>query len=246
MSMPSPAVENRGGLAVALAIFSAPKQAFASLAAVPTWGWAFLIGVVLLVGGSFLSQAATLHYMAATIPQKLLESPAIQKLPADQQQSMVAMQLGVATTFAKFAWVTAPITILLGALLQSVGFLIVAKIAKSPVGFKRFWAVAINIAIVSIGLSSVVTGLILTLRGADSVTSAADIYRAVPSLSWVAPGASVKLAAFLAGFSVFSIWSAFLATYGLMYTGQVPKTTAITGAAVLLLLGALLGAAFAQ
>jgi hypothetical protein len=246
MSMSSPAVQNRGGLAVALAVFSAPKQAFASLAVVPTWGWAFAIVAVLAIAGSLLSQAATLHYMAATIPQKLMESPAIQKLPADQQQSMIAMQLGFATTFAKFGWVTAPITVLLFSLLQSVGFLIIAKIAKSSVGFKRFWAVAINISIVSIGLGSVATGLILTLRGPDTIASAADLYRAVPSLAWAAPGAPVKLAAFLSGFSVFSVWSTVLATFGLMYTGQVPKTTAIVGSVVLLFLGAVVGAAFAQ
>jgi hypothetical protein len=247
MSTSSPAaVPERGGLAVALAVLTAPKQAFSSLAVVPTWGWAFLIAVVLTAGGSLLSQAATLHYMAVAIPQKLMESPAIQKLPADQQQSMLAMQLGIATTIAKFGWVAAPITILFFSLLQSVGFLIVAKIAKSPVGFKRFWAVAINIAIVSSGLLSVATGLILTLRGPDSIASAADLYRAVPSLAWAAPEAPVKLAAFLSGFSVFSIWGTVLAAFGLMYTGQVPKTIAISGAVVLLLLGAAFGAGFAQ
>jgi hypothetical protein len=246
MSTSSPAVRNRGGLAVVLALFSAPKEAFASLAVVPTWGWAFAIVVVLTVVGSLLSQAATIHFMTTTMPQKLLENPSIAKLPAEQQQSMVAMQVGFATTIAKFNWLIAPITVLLGALLQSVGFLIVAKIAKSPVGFKRFWALAINIGIVGIGLASVVTGLILTLRGPESIASGADLYRAIPSLSWAVPDAPVKLAAFLSGFSVFSIWSTILATLGLMVTGQVPRNTAIVGAIVLLLLGAVVGAAFAQ
>jgi hypothetical protein len=238
---------NRGGIPTALAVITSPKSAFAALRAVPTWGWAYLFAVVLAIVGAFLIQPAVLHVLTVSVPQQLAKNPAIARLPADQQQKQIAAAAGMLQTFGKLQWLSTPFGILIIGLLQAIGLLVIAKIGRSEATFKQFWAVAINITIVSVGLSSIVAGVIALIRGADSYGSSAELLASVPSLAWLVPDGPVKLVAFLAGLSnPFALWSTVLAVLALMVVGGLAQSGAIVGGVVLLVLGAAVGAAFVQ
>ena len=57
-----PPAERANGLATYLKVFYAPSEAFATLARVPTWGWAAIIGVILTLVSTLILMPATLHY----------------------------------------------------------------------------------------------------------------------------------------------------------------------------------------
>ncbi len=243
----SSAPAKTGGIPTAIAIVTAPKSAFQALRAVPTWGWAFLIATVLAIVGSFLTQAATMHLIAASMAKTLAASPSIANMTPEKQQAAIAQATSFGQVAAKFGWIAAPIAVLLIGLLQSVGMLVIAKIAKSTVGFKSFWASAINISIVSYGIGSIVIGLIATLRGAESFSSQRDLLAAMPSAALLLGNAPVKLVALIGALTnPIAIWSTVLTFFALLIVGNVPKRTAQIGAIALLVIGSAVGAAFAS
>jgi hypothetical protein len=127
-----------------------------------------------------------------------------------------------------------PITVLIGSLVATIVMLIFKAIGRGDGGFKQLWCAAMNIAVVSVGVYSILAGLIALVRGAATYNSTADAYRALPSLAWLVPHATVKTAAFLAAFNVIGLWSAVLVAIAMMYVAKTSKANGAICAIVLL------------
>ena len=242
-----PTIAPKGnGLTTALDIIASPSDAFARLRVVPTWGWAFLIATVLGIVGSFLGAAANEHAAVTSIPVTLAKNPTIAAMPAEQRQKMIERQIGIAKGFSKFNFVFVPIVLLISALLQSVYLLILNAATRGQGNFKKFWALAINISIVGIGLSALILGVIQLIRGPEAFNSMADVYGAVPSLGWIVPGTSGFMHGFLASMSVFNFWATGLFALGLIAIARIKPAQAYVGAAVMLIIGGLIAGGFAM
>lgn len=244
MSTSTPAAPRNGLLNVADVIV-APATAFERLRVVPTWGWAFLVAALLGVAGLLLMMPAQMHAFDQYGPALYASQDAVKKLPADKQQEMIAKMMSFGKMGLQFSWIFAPIIFLIGALLQTVIMLIGNAIGKGDGTFKRLWAVAVNVSIIG-GIGLLLTGLIALVRGPAAFDTPSAVQFALPSLALLAPGAPVKLGAFLGTISITSLWSTYLIATGMGIVARVPRAVAWITAVVGLLLAACLAAAFAQ
>ncbi len=236
--MSEPAVDRRSGLATVADIIIAPSTAFARLREAPTWGWAFLVATVLGIIGSVLVEPTILHVLQTTLPAQLAANPDMAKLPADQQQVAINRVLGITKIFAQFGFVFVPIGILVSALVQGLIMLIVNAIAHGDGHFKKYFALSVNVSIVGVGLSSLVVGIIVLVRGPGSFDTTTSVQAAVPGLGLLVPGARGVLAGFMGSMNVFSLWSIALLALGMTGVGRIPRVPAWTAAIIMLLLTA--------
>ena len=233
-----PAASPRNGLAVVWDVVVAPFSAFAALRERPAWLWAFVITCVLGIIGAVLQIPAASNVVAAT----LAHSPSFASLtPAQQQQ-----QLGLAQTIQHYSWTVYPIAVLVAAAVSALVLLIANAIGKGTGSYRLFFALTMNVAIISYGLGYLYVGIVAALRGGDAFASQADLIGALPGLSWLAGGAGPKVVVFLAGLNVFSIWSAVLLTLGAERVAGIPRVVAAVAAAVLLFGAAAFAAAFTR
>jgi hypothetical protein len=230
--------QSSNGLATYFKVLYAPGEAFSTLARVPTWGWAAIIGIILTVVATAIGVPAILHLIQAG------QEKAIQQLPADQaatQRAVLAkvpQALYIALAFVQgllipwFAW-----------LIGAVVFLIGASLSGGEARFKSAWVCALNLYIIG-AVGAVATYVIVALRGAANVSSSADLY-ALPSLAMLVPG-SVKLQALLYSFNLVNIWYYIVAVIALEQVMKMSRTAAIVTVLVLAVLGGCLGGAFAK
>ena len=122
-------------------------------------------------------------------------------------------------------------------------FLIGAALGGGEARFKNAWVTATNAYGVA-AIGSIVSGIIVALRGADSVNSTMDMY-ASPSLAMLVHG-SPKLGAFLYAFNVFNLWYYVVVIIALEHMLKLSRTAAIVTVVILALLGACVGALFAK
>ena len=236
-----PTIAPKGnGLTTALDIIASPSDAFARLRVVPTWGWAFLIATVLGIVGSLLGSAAAEHAAMASIPAAMAKNPIDATKSAEQRQQTLELQISITKATIKFNFAFVPLAVLLSALLQTVYLLIVNAITRGHGSFKKFWALAINVAIVGIGLALVVSGIIELIRGPEAFNSVGDTLNAIPSLAWIVPGTTGLLHGFLASISIFALWSTGLIALGLIGIARIKPVQAYTSAGILLVVGALI------
>ncbi len=226
------------GLATYLKVLYAPGEAFATLARIPTWGWAAIIGIGLTVVATAIGIPAIVHLIQAQ------QDKAMQQLSADQaaaQRAVLAkvpQMLYVALSFIQgllipwFAW-----------LIGAVVFVIGAALGGGEARFKSAWVSAVNLYIIG-AIGALATYIIVALRGTASVASSADLY-ALPSLAMLVPG-SVKLQAFLYSFNVLNLWYYIVAIIALGQMMKMSRSASIVTVAVLAVLGGCLGAAFAK
>jgi len=238
LSTSPPSVAPRSSLYNAVDIIVAPATAFDRLREVPAWGWAFLIVSVLGAIGSLLAAPATMHALQTTLPAQLAANDAIAKLPPDQQQRAIANALGFTKVMTQISWLFVPVLVLLVALIQALVMTIANAIAHGDGTFKKFFALSITVTVVGIGLSSIVLGIIVLVRGADSFESATAVQSALPSLGLLAPGSKGALAGFLGALNVFYLWSTALLALGMVRVGRITPPVAWSSAIVLLLLTA--------
>jgi len=236
--MSEPTVDRRSGLATVVDIIVSPSAAFARLREAPTWGWAFLIATVLGVIGSVVVGPAISHVLQTTLPAQLAANPDIAKLPADQQQTMIARTLSISSVVAQFSFVFVPIGILIAALVQGLIMLIANAAAHGDGTFKKYFALSVNVSVIGIGLSYLVVGIIVLVRGANSFDSTTAVQGAVPGLALLLPGAHGPLAGFFGSMNVFSLWSIALLAIGMTGVGRIPRVAAWITAIVMLLLTA--------
>jgi hypothetical protein len=230
------------GLQNVVDVILAPKNAFARLRTAPTWGWAFIIAVVVGAVGSFFVMPAVAHAIQATWPAMVAADPRMAAMTPEQQQSA----LNVTLFIIRLAWVATFIAVPLGILITTVVMLIFNAIGRGSASFANLWAVSANIAVPTVALSYAVLAIVVMLRGAQSFDTPVSVSEALPSLALLAPGAGVKLATFLATINVFQIWGAVLVYLAMRTTAKVGAVPAVLAAILMPLIAALLAAAGAR
>jgi hypothetical protein len=238
MAIDSTETPKANGLKTAIDIVIAPKEAFEALRLSPTWGWAFLITVVLAIVAYFVMMPASLHGIAGDFAK----NPQVAQMSADQQQKMVDITKVWYPIGAAFL----PVIVLFFSLIEALIMLVFNALGRGSGTFKTLWASSVNIGVIY-GISQIVGMAVVLLRGADSFASAGDVQRSVPSLALLAPaGAGIKLVAFLATITPFSIWSIVLVMMTMTIVARVPKVQAWLAAILCWVLPALLAVVFAK
>jgi hypothetical protein len=222
----------------AIDIVIAPNAAFERIREVPTWVWAFVVASILGAIGSVLLTPALIHAADLTMPANLAASPDIAKLPPDQQQSMIALRMKFSHVILQLTWLFVPLGLLLVGLLQALVMLLGNAIGRGDGTFRKYFALSLTVSVVGTGLGTLVTGLIVMLRGASSFESQSAVTGSMPGLGLLVPGAHGALAGFLAVFTVFSLWSVALVALGMVRVGRVSPPIAWTLAILMLLIGA--------
>jgi Yip1 domain len=187
-------------------IIVSPKDAFESLRENPVWGWALLATLVLMIVGYFLQQPATQHASYGSMQHALATNPIYSTL-SDEQKRRVLDRVAHPPAFqTAFGIGTLVIVIFVATLFNAVILLAANALGRGSGDFKHLFAGSMAIAVPSLGLYSVVLGIICRVLGAEHFATVSDMYRAVPSLALLAPGAGGKPGAFLAGIQIFSLW----------------------------------------
>ena len=238
MNTPDAPARRPSPIANAVDIVVAPNAAFDRLREVPTWVWAFVIASVLCAIGWLLLAPAMIHAMETSAPAKLAASPQLAKLPPEQQQSMIAMQIKFSRIFFQLLWLLAPIGVLFVGLIQAVILLIGNAVGHGDGTFKKYFALSVTVSVIGTGLATLALGIIVTIRGASTFEDQNAVTSSLPSLALLAPGAHGALAGFLGAFSVFTLWAAGLLAFGMVRVGRISPPIAWTVSILMLLVGA--------
>ena len=231
------------GIKTVLDTIVAPKEAFESIRLVPTWGWALAIAIVLTALGTYLITPAIQHATASAWPQQVAASPQLARLTPEQQQSALA----TTEKFISISWIFVIFVVPIYCLIEAVIMLIFNALGHGQGSFGKYFAAACNIAVPAAGVSSLINALVVNLRGASSFNSPASVQQAVPSLAMLIPVANnVKLAAFFATVTPFTIWATALSIMAMLIVGRVPKLQAWLAGIVLFLIPSLIAVAGAR
>ena len=228
------------GLSILWDLVVAPAAALAALRERPVWLWAFIVTSVLGAIGSVLIIPAGEHVATTAFAQLAQTDPNVSALSPERQKSMLAISIGV----QHFVWAFYPIIVMVGTLVSALVMLIVNAIGKGDGGFRKFFALAMNVAFINFGIGYLLVGLLAYLRGPDSFATQRDIANVIPSLGWLV--SDPKLGTFLSSINPLSLWSTALVGVGLQNVAHIKSAAAWTGAILLLVLPALFGAAFAK
>lgn len=220
----------------------APKEAFESIRIIPTWGWALLVAIVLTAIGTYLITPAIQHAVAASWPQQVAANPKLAQMTAEQQQSYLA----ISQKFISFTWIFVIVGVPIICLIEAVVMLIFNALGRGQGTFGKYWAASCNIAVVGAGISSVVNAIVVTLRGAESFNSPQSVQQAIPSLAMIVPNTGVKVTAFLASVTPFTIWATALSIAAMLIIGRVGKVQAWLAGIIMFIIPALLAVAGAK
>jgi hypothetical protein len=237
-TLPQAPAERSNGLATYVKVLYAPSEAFATLARIPTWGWAAIGGIVLTLIATMIGLPAILHLIQAGQQKALEQLPADQAAAQRQILAKVPHAVYVGISLVQ-AFVIPWLVWLFGAVIFAIG----AALGGGEARFKPAWVGAVNLYIIG-ALGAVVSYVIVALRGAENVSSAADLF-ALPSPAMLLHG-SVKFEAFLNAFNVVNIWSYVVTVIALEHLMKMNRTAAIVTVVVLALLGGGIAAAFAK
>lgn len=235
MSLSETTVDRRSGLLNVIDVIVAPKAAFSRLRIVPTWGWAYLVAVLLGIASTLMIEPATLHALDKSLPAQLAANPNITKLPQAQQGPAIERTLAMTHTMVQFQWILIPIALLIAGLVQALVLTIANAASRGDGTFGKFFALSQTVMVLGSGLSSLVLGLIVVIKGPDSFDSQSAVLGSIPSLALLAPGVKGALGGFLAAFSVFNLWATALLAFGATIVGKVKPAAAWTAAIVMLL-----------
>lgn len=242
MSTTAPVAAKANGLSTVINTIAAPSEAFESLRVAPTWGWALVFTIVLMVIGAYLQGPATRHAGMMQTQQMMNTSSLFASLTPAQKAAAVAR----AGQPSPWPYLVTVIVLFIAVLFNTVIVLIGNAVGRGQADFKRLWCGSMNIAVPTVGLGGVVLGIITMLRAPDTFNNSLDIARAMPSLAWLVPGGSPSLIAFGSAISIFTLWGLFLNATMLRVTAKTSTGVAYGFAALITLLGGLLFAAFAS
>ncbi|MBV9278019.1 MAG: hypothetical protein JOZ97_07270 [Candidatus Eremiobacteraeota bacterium] len=232
---PPPTPTPANGLTTALQIVAAPRSALERLRVAPTWGWAFLIAVVLGAVGTFLSVPAALHSVSASLAHQMAANPTYSQMSDSQRHQLLESTL----VAVRYGWAFIPFVLLVGGLVQTIILLAFNAIGRGDAGFRTLWAANINIAIPGFGLYLLVGGLIAVIRGPLAYNSSLDSFLAMPSVAWFSTHAGPATIAFLAAFNAFSIWAFALTVAAMIIVARTSVLNAYAASATILVLAAL-------
>ena len=186
--------------------------------------------------GSYLIIPALTHGLAGTFAHMAATDPRMQSLTPAQRQNVEALQEKI----IGFGWVFAFVGVPFAAFVGAIVLLIFDKIGRGEGSFAKYWAAACNIGVPALALSSIVSAIIVLIRGADSFGTTLDVQQALPTLAMLTPAAPAKLTAFLAAITPFTLWGAGLNVAALRIIGKVAALPAWLGALTLLLVPAII------
>jgi hypothetical protein len=212
----------------------APTDAFARLRETPTWGWAYLIAVVLAMLATLALVPALRHAMDASLPAQLAASPNIAKLPPAEQQKQIARIASAQSIILNFTWIGSIVIVPLVAIVQTAVMLLANKIGGGDATFRRLWALALNVQVAG-SIGGLILAAIVLIRGAASFDDPAQIQVVLPNLSMLAPGLPHVAGAFLGAINVAAIWQTVLLGLGLIAVARVSRPVAWSTAIVMLL-----------
>ena len=234
MDLGSTETTRSSGLKTVLDTVVAPKEAFERLRTTPTWGWAFLITLVLYAAASYLMMPAIAHATQASWPQMVAANPTLSALTPAQQQT----QLDFVLKFVGFSWAFAIVAVPIVLLFQTIVMTIFKAAGRGDAGFGTLWAVACNVAVPALGISAICAAIIVVLRGPDAFDRTVDVAASVPSLGMIVPAAAPKLHAFLSAINPFTLWGCALVAGAMIVTARVSKPLAWATGIVILAFGA--------
>jgi hypothetical protein len=238
---PAPRVN---GLKTVVDIIVAPKDAFESLRENPVWLWALLVALVLMIAGYFLEQPATQHASYGSMQHALATNPLYATLSDEQKQRILARVAHPPAYQTALGIGGLVISLFLATLLNAVILLAGSAVARGTGDFKHLFAGSMNIAVPSLGIFALVLGVICRMLGADHFATIADMYRVVPSLAFLAPGATGRLGTFLGGIQLFALWGCGLNILMMRILAGVRGALAWLVPLLILIAGALLQAGF--
>lgn len=238
MGVSAPAVQSNG-LSTVVDTIASPAEAFERQRTAPTWGWALVVAIVLMLIGAYLQGPAARHAAVAST-QKMMASSTLFANMSDAQKQQAVERAGKQSVFT---YVGPVIGLFIAVFFNTIILLLGNAIGRGQADFKRLWAGSMNIAVPTLGIGAIVLGVITMMRGADAFDSTLALVRAVPSLAMLVPGGSAVLVAFLSGISIFTLWGFFLNATMMRVTAKTSPAIAYTFATIVLLLGALFAAA---
>jgi hypothetical protein len=241
IDQPQPAAtapaERANGLATYFGILFSPSEAFETLSRAPMWGWACLLGLIIVIIGSIVGLPATIHIA------QVAQQAQIAQTPADQQQTMrdaigktqnllpIFIIVG-AVIFPWVSWVITALVIMAG-----------TAIGRGAVNFGNAWVLSVNTFIIT-ALGALIGNVILRLQGPENISKASDAY-AIPSLAMLVHG-DPKTAAVLYAFNVINIWYYFILALGIQRLMKMSAAAAWTTTIVFAVILALIAMAFAK
>ena len=231
------APQKANGLLTYLSVLWSPSEAFDRLRQTPTWGWAALVGIALILISTIISMPEIVKVAQIAQDQRLATMTADQAAAA--RQAMASMR-GLTPVFAIvgvilvpwFIWVLSAIVYTIGGALSGAG-------AK----FSLAWVVSVNLGIIAF-VGALVNAIILVARGPDAISSPLDQYT-LPSLGMLVHD-NVKLATFLNSYNVDYVWLYIVSIIALERTLLMKRGAAIATVVIYSLIGAGLGSAFAR
>lgn len=229
--------EKSNGLATYFSVLTSPVEAFLQLARTPTWGWALLVGLVLVAGSALLSmpeQIKVAHVAQAHVLSTMSSDQQVQA-----RQSMAATE-GMLPAFGVIGALVVPWFVWL---ISSIVFAIGAALSGAPGRFSLAWVAAVNVSIIA-WAGTLVNAIILALRGPDAISSVVDA-SALPSLGLLVHD-NVKLATFLNFYNVFYVWLYVVSIIALERTLGMKRTPAIVTVLISSVIAAGLAAAVAK
>jgi hypothetical protein len=229
--------EKTNGLATYFSVLTSPTAAFTQLAKTPTWGWAAIIGIIVMVAATFVAAPEQVKIAHIAQQQALANMSADQR--AQAQQGMTAAESIVRVSIIAGGFI-APWIIWL---FSSIVFTIGAAASGAGSRFSLAWVAAVNASAVAF-LGAVVNAIILAMRGPDAISSPLDA-NALPSLAMFAHG-NVKLASFLGAFGIVNIWFYIVSIIAMERTLNVKRNAAIVTIVIYSLLSAAIAASFAK
>ncbi|MBV8281733.1 MAG: YIP1 family protein, partial [Candidatus Eremiobacteraeota bacterium] len=221
----TPPAEKANGLATYLMVLYAPGQAFATLARVPTWGWAAVVGIILTLAGTLIVMPATIHYTHIAQEQQLAQMSADKQEAARQAMAMIPDWI-----YPVFGIIGSFFAPWLYWLIGSVVYLIGAALGGGDARFRAAWVGAVNVYIIP-ALGNIVAGVIIMLRGAANINAQSDLF-VLPSLAMLVHG-SPKLEFFLYTFNIVNIWLYVVAVIMLQQLLKLRGIAAVVTVAVL-------------
>ena len=229
--------QKSSGLATYLSVLWAPGAAFDQLRETPTWGWAALAGIILMIVATFISMPEIVKVAHIAQQAQLATMSADQRATAQRAMASTSNIIPIFAiigilVFTWVIWIISAIVYAIGGALSGAG-------AK----FSLAWVVAVNLGIIAF-VGALVNAIILAARGPDAISSALDQY-ALPSLGMLVHD-NVKLATFLNTYNIDYIWLYVVAVIGLERTMSMKRGAAIVTVVIYSLIGAGLAAAFAR
>lgn len=231
------------GLKTAIDTLIAPKDAFEALRIVPTWGWALIVTLALMVIGYFLQQPAVEHASRGTLTHAFATNPLYTNLSDEQKKAALERVTHPPVYQTALGFISLVLVLFVSTSLNALILLAANAIAHGSSDFKRLFAGSMNIAVPTIGLYAVTLGVICRVLGAEHFATTADVLRAIPGLALLAPGATGKLAIFLAGIQIFTLWGCVLNVAMMRITAGVKNALSWAFPVLILIAGAALQAA---